>query len=159
MKNRSFVYLLLGCLMVPFFIACSDDEGQKETKVPKAECNKSPVNPNGDSELALLMRKMVADVDSLKQQIATGEGNISDELIAELERVHTAVPTDPKVKTDEFKAYNELLVNEAKALKETTENKAEKFNQFVNRCIDCHQMVCPGPIKRISKLKIVNPVK
>ena len=34
------------------------------------------------------------------------------------------------------------------------ENKTEAYNQFLNRCIDCHKVVCPGPIKRIKKLVI-----
>jgi len=58
------------------------------------------------------------------------------------------------VKTPEFKAFNELLINQAKVLQEDSANRVEGFNQFVNRCIDCHQSFCPGPIKRIKKLII-----
>jgi hypothetical protein len=153
---KSNIYnIILGCLLASFFIACG---GQEEKQVEKSceadEIEVSPVNPNGDSELALLMRQLYFDADTIKQLIVNEEGNISDELIAELERIHTATPTDPEVKTDEFKAYNELMINQAKALKETTANKKDAFNLFVNRCIDCHQSFCPGPIVRIKKLVI-----
>ena len=155
-RNKFLIKIITGCFLASFFIACSD-ENQVENACEVSE-EVSPINPNGDSELALLMRKMAVEVDSLKQLIMNENGNISDELITELERVHTAKPTDANVKTQQFIAYNELMINEAKALKETTVNKSERFNQFVNRCIDCHQVVCPGPIKRINKLKIVNPI-
>lgn len=156
MKNNLFK-IVLGCFLASFFIACADEnERQLEKSCCAEEVEVSAINPNGDSELALLMRQLFYDADSLKQLIVNNEGNVSDEFIAELERIHSAIPTDPEVKTPEFKAYNDLMINEAKALQKNTENKSEAFNQFVNRCIDCHQVVCPGPIKRINKLKIIN---
>ncbi len=143
--------------MASFFFACSEQEKERQVeKTCEEETQVSAINPNGDSELALLMRNLSYETDSLKQLIMNDEGNVSDEFIAELERVHTATPTDPTVKTAEFKAFNELLINQTKALQEATdaEAKTEQFNQLVNRCIDCHQVVCPGPIKRIKKLII-----
>ncbi|MCB0400753.1 MAG: hypothetical protein KDD41_01600 [Flavobacteriales bacterium] len=147
--------LLLGCLLASFFLACSNPKAEEEEVLCDAETtNISPVNPNGDSELALVMRNLYFEADSLKKRIMDHNGNVSDEFIEQLQRVHTATPTDPTVKTDEFKAYNELLINQAKALQEADSNRTEIFNQLVNRCIDCHQVVCPGPIKRIKKLTI-----
>lgn len=141
--------------MASFFIACSNQVEEQST-CDKESKTVSSINPNGDSELALLMRNLSYETDSLKQLVMNDKGNVSDEFIAELERVHTATPTDSTVKTDEFNAFGELLINQAKALQEATDAdaKTEQFNQLVNRCIDCHQMVCPGPIKRIKKLKI-----
>lgn len=157
MKNN-FFKILLGCFLASFFIACSGNDKQAEESCEADELEVSAINPNGDSELALLMRQLFYDADTLKQLIVNNEGNVSDEFIAELEKIHSAIPTDPTVKTPEFIAFNNLMISEAKALKENTENKSEAFNRFVNRCIDCHQMVCPGPIKRIKKLKIINPI-
>ena len=34
---------------------------------------KRPINPNGDSELALLMREIFADVERIKEQVQNGE--------------------------------------------------------------------------------------
>lgn len=154
MKNNIY-NIIIGCLLASFFVACnSENEKQVEKSCDAEEVEVSPINPNGDSELALLMRNLYFETDSIKKLIVNDEGNISDEFIAELERIHTASPTDPEVKTAQFTAFNELMINQAKALKETTDNKKELFNQFVNRCIDCHQVVCPGPIKRIKKLVI-----
>ena len=100
------------------------------------------------------MRKMYNDADSIKQLIVNNEGNISKEYIEALERIHTATPTDADVKTPEFKAYTELMINEANTLFSNPENKKEGFNNLVNKCVECHQSFCPGPIKKINKLRI-----
>lgn len=155
MRSNFSSFFLLLIFSVTLF-SCSE---QVETTAEEESCEAdkvevSPINPNGDSELALLMRKLYDDADSLKLLIESGEGNITDKYIEELQRVHTAVPTDPNVKSPEFTAFNELLINQAKAVKENPENKSEAFNLLVNRCIDCHNVFCPGPIKKIKKLTI-----
>ncbi|MBL4668632.1 MAG: hypothetical protein JKY30_05160 [Flavobacteriales bacterium] len=131
--------MILGCFLASLFFACNSETSNKNEE---ASCEKKVVTdntPNDDSELALLMRKLYLDADSIKQLIVNKEGTISDEFITELETVHSAIPTDPDVKTPEFKAFNELLINQAKVLQEDSANRVEGFNQFVNRCIDCHQ--------------------
>ena len=156
--KSNFKIIIIGCFLASFFFACSSDEPQAKEEGSCAAETVPVINPNGDSELALLMRQMYLDADSIKQLIVNDEGTISDEFIAELEQVHLAIPTDATVKTPEFKAFNELLINQAKALKESSENQIDGFNQLVNRCLDCHQSFCPGPMVRIKKLKIINPI-
>lgn len=146
--------IILGCCLASLFFACSSEPKTEVKTVVKTVEIVLDNAPNKDSELALLMRKMYLDADSIKQLIVNEEGTISDAFIAELEAVHTAIPTDPEVKTVEFDAFNRSLIIQAKALKVTDGNKAEAFNKLVARCIDCHQSFCPGPIKRIKKLRI-----
>lgn len=156
MNKSDFVKILLGFLIAIFFVACDDNEGRKLEKSCCPDTDSvvvSPINPNGDSELALLMRQLFYDTDSLKHLVVVEGKEVPTEFIEALENVHTAEATDPEVKTAEFKAYNDLMINGAKALS-TAENKEEAYNQFLNRCIDCHKVVCPGPIKRIKKLVI-----
>lgn len=100
------------------------------------------------------MRKLYTDADSIKQLIEDGRGEVPVEFIEAIEHVHTADPTDPEVKTEQFTAFNNMMKSQAELLKSSPENQAENFNNFVNACISCHQVVCPGPIKRIKKLKI-----
>jgi len=146
--------IILGCFLASFFFACNSEP---TNVTEEASCEKEIVpdnSPNDDSELALLMRKLYLDADSIKQLIVTNKGTISDEFITELEIVHSAIPTDLSVKTPEFDAFNKSLISQAKALKESAENQTEGFNQLVNSCVACHQSFCPGPIKRIKKLII-----
>ena len=145
-----FLRIIIGCLLVPFFISCSNTEKKMESS-QQVEPNN---NPNKDSELTLLMRKMYDDADSIKQSIKSDSGTITDDFIKELEEVHTAVPSDPKLSNPTFTAFNNLIITEAKELQANEENRAEGFNKLVNRCIDCHKTFCPGPIPRLKKLKI-----
>ena len=145
--------------MASLFFACEEkNDRQIEKSCDSEDVEVSATNPNGDSELALLMRKMYRDADSIKQLIVNQEGSITNEFIAELELVHSAIPTDSTVKTPEFEAFNRLLINQAKELQKNSEDNVEEFNRLVNRCIDCHQSFCPGPIKKINKLRIINPI-
>tara|TARA_B100000809_G_C15125240_1_gene525970 strand:+ start:756 stop:1220 length:465 start_codon:yes stop_codon:yes gene_type:complete len=146
--------LILGCFLASLFFACNPEPKTEVKRVVKIVKVVSSDTPNKDSELALLMRKMYLDADSIKQLIVNNTGTISDGFIAELETVHIAKATDPDVKTAEFDAFNKSLVNQAKAIQENPENQVEEFNKLVSRCIDCHQSFCPGPIKRIKKLRI-----
>lgn len=156
MKNMNIKILIPSCIGIFSLLLYSCNNEKKEVE---ATCSKdvkvSPINPNGDSELALLMRKMYNDADSIKKLITNNEGNITKEYIKELERIHTAIPTDADVKTPEFEAFTKLMIEEANTLFGNETNKAEGFNSLVNRCIDCHHSFCPGPIDKIKKLNIL----
>lgn len=151
--NNYYIPIFIGI----FFLQIACNNNVSEDAVQETNETKSTVvddHPNEDSELALLMRKMYHDADSIKQLIVNEEGNISQEYIDALERIHTATPTDADVKTPEFSAYTDLMINEANTLFSNETNKKQGFNRLVNRCVECHQSFCPGPIKKINKLKI-----
>ncbi len=153
--TTSFKNISIPIIFGIFFLISACSNAEKEQQVNEEVITEVVDNhPNKDSELALLMRKMYNDADSIKQLIVNDEGNISKEYIDALERIHTATPTDADVKTPEFKAYTELMVNEANALFSSETNKKEGFNNLVNKCVECHQSFCPGPIKKIKKLEI-----
>lgn len=154
MKNKN-KYIPIPIIIEIFgifflIVGCSINDSEQNTANNSAVEN----HPNKDSELALLMRKIFTDADSIKQLIVNDKGTISKEYIEVLERIHTAIPTDANVKTSEFKAYTELMVNEANALFSNEQNKKEGFNNLVDKCVLCHQSFCPGPIKKINKLRI-----
>lgn len=155
MMTTSFKNINIPIIFGIFFLISACSNAEKEQQVNEEIITEVVDNhPNKDSELALLMRKMYNDADSIKQLIVIDEGNISKEYIDALERIHTATPTDADVKTPEFKAYTELMVNEANVLFSSETNKKEGFNNLVNKCVECHQSFCPGPIKKIKKLEI-----
>lgn len=134
------------------FSSCANE--LKEKTAVTEQVIISDVNPNGDSELALLMRALFEDADSLRVLIANGEGNINNEFVEMIRQSHEAVPTKPTMKPAEFDAFNQLLLNDATALLASDRATIEKFNKMIDRCMDCHHSVCPGPTKRIKKLYI-----
>ena len=155
MKSHTNIIIPIFIGIISFlFVACGNESVQEEV-IDIAKIEVSETNPNGDSELALLMRKMFEDGEDIKALITNNEGNITQEYIQELERIHIAIPTDADVKTPEFEAYTKLMIEEANVLFTSDSNRVQGFNNLVNRCIDCHQSFCPGPIKRIKKLTIL----
>lgn len=125
-----------------------------------AACNNTtncekPLNPNGDSELALLMRLMNDSTAALKKQIL--DGKMPEKFPEAFLKIHTATPTDPNIKNEEFDAFATSYTEGLKQLYESSpEDLKSNFNNLVQRCINCHQSVCPGPVKAIKKLAIEN---
>lgn len=110
-----------------------------------------PINPNGDSELALLMRDMFDESDSLKKLV------MEDKPLAGLKRfeeIHSAIPTDPEVTGPLFDAFAKNYIESIKALEAADSASVFNFNHVVDQCMSCHTEFCPGPKKRIKQLYI-----
>lgn len=138
MRNL-FVLLIIG-----FAISCQE---KQESKSKDAR----PINPNGDSELALLMRDMFEESDSLKQLVLQGK-SLSG--LEKYENIHSAIPTDPTVTGPVFEAFATSYIESIKALEASDSTSIFNFNQMVDQCMNCHTEFCPGPKKRIKKLYI-----
>jgi cytochrome c556 len=127
-------------------LACS---GQKDTA-------NADLNPNGDSELAVLMREMFDDGMAMKKAIEKGKLPQSHIEISEL---FTAEGTEPeKVASEQYKAYAKVYEAAFVAL-QNAEDEAEiqtAYTSLVNTCVSCHQAMCPGPITRIRKMELSN---
>lgn len=117
----------------------------------KTETKRHPINPNGDSELALLMRDMFEESDSLKQLVVAGN-QLSG--LKKYEEIHSAIPTDPTVTGPVFEAFSLAYVNSIKELESSDSSTVFNFNKMVDQCMNCHTEFCPGPKKRIKKLYI-----
>lgn len=134
-------------LLVIFFalVKCAEKEA-----APKEECtalSSRIVNPNGDSEMALLMREMYDKAEEWKTT-----GRIDTAFIEKIGRLHLAQPTDSTVLQPSFFAYSQALYNQARLLTDADSLNPELFNSFVNKCMDCHTEYCPGPKRKIAKL-------
>ncbi|MCF8277933.1 MAG: hypothetical protein K9J17_14460 [Flavobacteriales bacterium] len=128
-------------LLLSTLIGCE----QKECKRQK------PLNPNGDSELALLMRDMFEESDSLKQLVIEGR-QLSG--LKKYKDIHSAVPTDATVRGPVFDAFAKNYIESIKALEAADSVSVFRFNKMVDQCMNCHTEFCPGPKKRIKQLYI-----
>ncbi|MDB4678239.1 hypothetical protein OAE93_00760 [bacterium] len=135
-------HYLLFLLVVAVCIGCE----QK----PKTKTNR-PINPNGDSELALLMRNMFSESDSLKQLVVTGKPLSG---LKRFEDIHTAIATDPTVRGPVFDAFSAAYIIAIKELESSDSASVLKFNNMVTQCMNCHSEFCPGPRKKIKQLYI-----
>lgn len=141
----------LALLTFVLLIACSPsvEEKSKEAQEPAP----ASLNPNGDSELAKLMREMAKFMETTRPLIVR-----SDSLLPYPEnfvQIHTAKSTPGMVdeQTMRFMGSNYLA-----AIKEMydcrVEQRKDHFNIAVKACVVCHESVCPGPLKRIGKMEI-----
>jgi RNase P subunit RPR2 len=114
---------------------------------------KKPLNPNGDTELALLMRAMYDEGELMKEALAKGEKH---KLSIAFETILTAHATEPdKAASPEFKAFAKNYINIMNAYKESSaEQLSDNYHSMVSNCKSCHEALCPGPLVRIKKLEI-----
>ena len=131
-------------LVLSVLVGCSQ---QEEKPTPE----KRPINPNGDSELALLMRDMFDESDSLKQLVLEGK-QLSG--LQKFEDIHSAIPTDPDASGPVFEAFAKNYIESIKVLEASDSKAVFNFNHMVDQCMNCHTEFCPGPKKRIKKLYI-----
>jgi cytochrome c556 len=155
LKNKKSVLFFLS-LFVLFLVNCSGEAEKKEKEKAKADsiasCTK-PVNPNGDSELAVLMREMMNSASSMREMIK--QGSVPQKFPEEFLKIHTARPTDSDTKKESFEGFANNYISNLQALYNSPkEDLPKNYNAVVNACASCHSEHCPGPLKAINKLKI-----
>jgi|TARA_B110000261_G_C13096821_1_gene362272 hypothetical protein len=135
-----------------FTISCTE-KIEKKTK---------PLNPNGDSELALIMRELQVNTSIIKDEIekeyfdpnAKINNDYFKQLVKERFKLNTAQQSDENLKStntySNFAATYNYSVSNFLNNKITTKN----YNNMINNCISCHQQFCLGTIATINKLKI-----
>ena len=131
----------------------SEKKAGEAAKTSGAACVEKPLNPNGDSELALLMRQMMISSESLKEKIK--QGNLPENFPEEFLKIHTALPTDSETKKESFEGYASNYIYNLKTLYHSPKDDLSKnYNAVITACANCHSQHCPGPLKAINKLKI-----
>lgn len=155
---RKFILIFSLFLSASIIISCNSESAEnQETALPEApekgpRLKPSEVNPNGDSELALLMRDMFTHAEAVKKKIMDGDAELDLRLF---EKIHTADPTDQTVRNAKFDAMATAWQASVSAIDEAAPAEhAQKFNLMVDNCMSCHTQFCPGPRMRIKKLYI-----
>tara|TARA_B110000967_G_C18491618_1_gene367067 strand:+ start:147 stop:551 length:405 start_codon:yes stop_codon:yes gene_type:complete len=125
--------------------ACADIDSSKSSLPPIQP------NPNGDSELALLMRDMFDDGMRMKGQIENGD---KLEVVGKFDKIHTAQATEPeKAASEKYTRYSYVYLDILEQLKVSSEEDTRiLFQGLVESCMNCHRAMCPGPMVRIKKL-------
>lgn len=139
--------------------ACSGGNQKKQEVTPKdtaASCAKPETikDPNNPKPMALMMRQLAANADSMKSQI--GRGEILDSLQYPFIRFYMAEPTDPSVLEPQFYENARLFQEAYRELFKHPKEQAKYHNLVVGKCISCHENYCSGPLKRIRKLLITD---
>ena len=150
------IFKATSLLLMMLLFSCSTQEEECNSKK-----NTNVSNPNGDSELALAMRKVFDQTEEIKESLKKGDLVIPPNYIENLKKFHTATPTDPEVKISEFYGFVNAIDKIASELDhaKSLDEQKKQYSRIIETCILCHQSFCPGPIRRINKLKIGLPIK
>jgi hypothetical protein len=108
-------------------------------------------NPNGDSELSALMRRMQSDVEAARATVLKGEMPMP--IGPAHRRIRCSWTTEPK---DRDAAFDALAVSYLAAVKtfDTSSDKKAGLAGIVTACKACHEKSCPGPLAAIEKLQL-----
>ncbi|CAN5889307.1 hypothetical protein BH11BAC7_BH11BAC7_19700 [soil metagenome] len=143
--------LALAVVFLIGFISCKEES--KKTPADSTAVCKTSLNPNGDSELALLMRELAAFTDSVKQDLLNNR-----ELRPRPENINTILSAKKTDENIDKSIYDPLARSYITGVdyfySSKPEDRKENYNSMVNNCIACHQNFCGGPIKRIQKLLV-----
>lgn len=141
------IFALLGLLI--YGLGCQSPTPPED----QSEARPASLNPNGDSELAVLMREMFEEGERIKKEIAEGK---KPTIAVDYEAVLTAQATEPqKAASDTYHAFALTYIETMKALEKASPEEAGKlYVSMVNTCMDCHTQLCPGPKMRIKKLVV-----
>ena len=114
------------------------------------------------SELALTMRDMAKDMETLRAK--ADEGTLTVEEVEALMQTHQTMATDAPTKPSDIKpsfaGYSEAYLDQLEELRasierqDSREERLTAFNAAIGTCVACHQEHCPGPISRIQKIKV-----
>lgn len=109
------------------------------------------LNPNGDSELALLMRSMHEEGMRTKAKLLKGE---KPELNVDYHKLFTAKPTEPaKVANPLYAGFATSFEEAAQSLdRGFTGDQVGSYHHMVDACMNCHKEICPGPMVKIRKM-------
>ena len=133
-------------LLLFSIIACNRSANEKE-------CGK-PLNPNGDSELALLMRDMFKHLENEKSGISALKN--PGIYPVEFEKIGTAIRSSPETGGEHFNEFCLLYISALKQYhaSDSLKSQINNFNNLVRSCVACHNNECPGPVKKIEKMYI-----
>ena len=149
------VYLkfsMLLMIMVSMMVSCKNKEADKAA----AECKiaSDDLNPNGDSELAILMRAMTIATE--KNTALLRENKETENYGDTLNTILTAKPSDLGLDKDIFDGFAKTYLAAISDFNSAdVANKIKAHNVIVQNCKSCHEQFCRGPLKRIAKMEIL----
>ncbi|MDP2187619.1 MAG: hypothetical protein Q8J69_02950 [Sphingobacteriaceae bacterium] len=139
--RKSFLTVLTAVLLL---VACG------ETEQKAGETSKAATSEVADAKpMALMMRAIYEQSNAMRGKVEAGEA--LDSSFYRFLEFHQLEPTDSTVLVEVFYQHNEDFKKAFEDLLKAS-NK-ESYNAMLTQCVSCHEDFCPGPIKRINKLR------
>lgn len=110
-------------------------------------------NPNGSSELALLMREMQLYSSTAKADVKAGRKPAP--YPKSFDAINSAKISDHMSKSDHYESFAGIYLMAVKSYANSLPaDRVDTYNNMVNTCLACHSQHCPGPVPVIKKLLI-----
>ncbi len=106
-------------------------------------------NPNGDSELAVLMRGFVADLEAARLQVRAG--GAPSPMFEHHRAMRCAWPTNPAERNAAYDQRAQAYLYAVRQF-EATPNR-DSYNAIVTNCVACHTASCAGVVPLIEQLR------
>jgi hypothetical protein len=160
MKNKFSIVLSIALLFI-VQVACQQDANQTASQSAQniaptdsaASCSQATImDPNQAKPMALMMRQMVINADSMKQRILRNE--TLDSLQFRFIKFYLVEPTDPNVLEPNFFEKSRLHQAAYMEMFKHPKEQVKYYNLMIASCVSCHKDYCSGPLKRINKLPI-----
>lgn len=135
--------------------ACTNNPAPAEkTQQPNAEKVETIKDPNQPKPMALMMRQMAAQADTMKAKLLRGES--LDSLSFPFIRFYLVEPTDKNVLEPQFFKNADVYKQAHRNVFDNPNEQVKYYNLMINACISCHENYCSGPLRRIRKMPINN---
>lgn len=157
---KKVIYIIVLALFTGILInACTNANENNNQKVETKIADSATVietikDPNKPKPMALMMRQMAANADSMKAKLLRGES--LDSLSFPFIRFYLVEPTDKNVLEPQFFANAKVYQAAHKAIFDHPENQKKYYNLMIGACISCHENYCSGPLRRIKKMPIID---
>ncbi|HIA04836.1 MAG TPA: hypothetical protein EYN06_02815 [Myxococcales bacterium] len=112
----------------------------------------SKINPNGDSELSDLMRKMLADMRVVRNGVMNGQTD--SKIPISHERMVCTWPTDESTRNPLYAAMANKYMGTVRDFNKAGNADLKRFNAVIDSCAACHEQSCRGPLVVINPLKL-----
>jgi hypothetical protein len=110
---------------------------------------KSERNPNGDSELALIMRRFVDDLSTARALVEAGKP--VPPMYPVHRRIRCAWPSKPEERNEGFDARAQGYLAAVRAF--DAKPSQQTYDAIITNCIACHSVSCGGVIEFISSMR------
>lgn len=159
--------IILPLLLAYIFISCNGNANKREQAIKDSieqavkqknlsdsleACTQTIKDPNNPKPMALMMRMMAANADSMRSQLLRGERLDSNQYA--FIKFYLVEPTDPKVLEPNFFEKARLHQFAYKELFRHPKDQKKYYNLMIQSCVNCHLNYCSGPLKRINKFPI-----
>jgi len=146
--NKYIIGLVFFALCI--IVACTDSS--KPAAEEGDSCSKPVQDPNDVKPMALMMRSMANNCDSMRLKIM--QGVVVDSMQYPLPPFWGAEPTDSSVLEQLFYNNANQIQQAYRTLMQNKDHQKENYTAVIQECIHCHSSYCSGPLRRIKKLPL-----